>query len=248
MISRGSPGRYREFVRRTPLILGLAAVLAAAVGVRFAGPALREARARLGRATVEMRLAEVGPRVEPLWRRRAADIHAAFPPRRVALVVLKAERRVLVFADGALLSTHAVTAASGAAGPKLREGDRQVPEGFYRVESLNPNSRFRLSLRVDYPSARDREDAAADGRAGEDLGGDIMIHGGAASIGCIAVGDEAIEELFWLVATVGIDAVELVLCPDASPAAGAAGRPAWVRDRYEELDRRLRELGIPPVP
>lgn len=237
----------RRPIRKLTLLLAALAAIAAGVGV---GPwIIREAWARLGRATIDSRLAELRPRAEPLWRLRAAAAGVAFPPADLSIVVLKAERRLLVYADGRPLAGFDVTAASGGPGPKLREGDLQVPEGLYRISSLNPNSRFRLGLRVDYPNDQDRAAAAAEGRETVDLGGDIMIHGGAASIGCVAIGDTAIEELFWLVATVGREHVDLVLCPDASPAQwiGARGRPDWVESRYRLLEDRLRALGTPPA-
>jgi hypothetical protein len=95
-----------------------------------------------------------------------ADAGAAFPPRRLDLVVLKAERRLELWApgpDGRSVRVHttAVLAASGSAGPKLREGDQQVPEGVYGVRVLNPNSRFHLSFGIDYPNALDRAAARA---------------------------------------------------------------------------------------
>ena len=71
---------------------------------------------------------------------------------------------------------------------------RQVPDGLYRIDSLNPNSLYHLALHVDYPSADDRARAAQDGR--RELGGAIMIHGGAGSDRCLAMGDEAAEDLF----------------------------------------------------
>lgn len=131
--------------------------------------------------------------------------------------------------------------ASGGPGPKLREGDRQVPEGFYTIESLNPNSLFHLAIRVSYPSQEDREHAAAEGR--ERLGGDIMIHGKTASVGCLAMGDPAIEELFVLADRVGLANVEIVLAPGLHPAP-PAGAPAWVSDLYGRLSARLDALGI----
>src|SRR5690606_4961 len=91
-----------------------------------------------------------------------------------------------------------VLAASGRVGPKLQYGDYQVPEGFYRIEALNPNSRFHLALRVNYPNAFDRAEAAREGRT--HLGGDIMIHGSNASVGCLAMGDVVSEDLFVLAA------------------------------------------------
>jgi len=75
-----------------------------------------------------------------------------------------------------------------------------------------------------------------------------MIHGSDVSIGCVAVGDVAIEELFVLVAKVGIERVEVVMCPSGEPASEVgAATPAWVVERYRELDARLRALGSPGV-
>ncbi len=82
--------------------------------------------------------------------------------------------------------------ASGRLGPKRQEGDRQVPEGFYTVDRLNPRSLFHLSLGLDYPNASDRLLATDPLRPGSD----IFIHGGAESIGCLALGDAAAAQLF----------------------------------------------------
>lgn len=93
-----------------------------------------------------------------------------------------------------LLETYPIEAASGELGPKKAEGDRQVPEGFYQVTrgNLNPESRFHLSFNIGYPNKFDK----SHGRTGSF----IMVHGGAASIGCLAMGDPAIEEIYTLVA------------------------------------------------
>ena len=90
-----------------------------------------------------------------------------------------------------LMRTYRVMAQSGIPGPKRREGDMQVPEGFYEVNRFNPQSAFHLSLGLNYPNASDRilGDPAKPGF-------DIFIHGGTASIGCLAMGDPAIEEIF----------------------------------------------------
>ncbi|HSP77399.1 MAG TPA: L,D-transpeptidase family protein, partial [Myxococcaceae bacterium] len=90
--------------------------------------------------------------------------------------------------------TYPFCAASGELGPKRREGDLQVPEGFYVIDLFNPRSQFHLSLRVSYPNASDRK--LADARR---PGQNIFIHGGCASIGCIAIEDEPIEELYLMV-------------------------------------------------
>lgn len=196
------------------------------------------------RKTVEDRLREFGGRCDALWAERCAKAGLAYPPDRVRLLGLKAEKRVEVWAaqaDGAWvrLADYPVLAASGGPGPKLREGDFQVPEGLYDVPSLNPNSRFHVSLRVGYPNADDVAQGRADGRS--KLGGDIMIHGGMASIGCLAMGDPAAEELFTLAARRRPD---VLLLPHDFRAGQAdpPGQPAWVKARYRSLRALAAEL------
>lgn len=91
------------------------------------------------------------------------------------------------------LKDYKICAYSGLLGPKLQEGDRQAPEGFYRVKKhqLNPNSKFHLSFNLGYPNAYDR----AHNRTGSFL----MVHGNCVSIGCYAMTDEKIEEIYDLV-------------------------------------------------
>lgn len=92
-----------------------------------------------------------------------------------------------------LSKTYAFTAASGTLGPKRKEGDKQVPEGFYIANRFNPHSKYHLSIGINYPNESDRK------RSDQTKpGGDIFIHGKAVSIGCIAIGDKAIEEVYAL--------------------------------------------------
>lgn len=92
-----------------------------------------------------------------------------------------------------LFRTWPICTWSGELGPKLRQGDRQSPEGFYSVgrSQLNPASRFHLSFNLGYPNAYDR----AHGRTGDFL----MVHGDCVSIGCYAMGDAQIEQIYTLV-------------------------------------------------
>ena len=130
----------------------------------------------------------------------------------LTILVFKRERTVEVHAPGwPTPRQYGMTGFSGRLGPKLGEGDRQIPEGLYGIEYLNPNSMFHLSLRVSYPNEFDRKLAREDGRT--DLGGDIMIHGGHMTVGCIPIGDDAIEELFYLVSAVGRRNVRVVISP-----------------------------------
>jgi len=91
------------------------------------------------------------------------------------------------------LKDYPICAYSGHLGPKLKEGDRQAPEGFYRVYpgQLNPHSRFHLAFNLGYPNAYDR--------AHHRTGSYLMVHGDCRSIGCYAMTDEKIEEIYGLV-------------------------------------------------
>ena len=131
---------------------------------------------------------------------------------KLRILVFKNERSVEVHAPGwKAPRIYPMTAFSGTLGPKLREGDGQIPEGIYGIEYLNPNSSYYLSLKVTYPNTSDRARAKADGRT--KLGGDIMIHGKAVTIGCVPVGDDAIEDIFYLASAVGIKNVSVIIAP-----------------------------------
>ncbi len=127
-------------------------------------------------------------------RLAAAGVRRGDP---VFIRVFKAERVMEVWTgrDGrfALFDVYPVCAVSGALGPKLAEGDGQAPEGFYEVgkRQLNPNSAYHLAFNLGFPNAYDR----AQGRTGSFL----MVHGACASIGCYAMTDQGIEEIYALV-------------------------------------------------
>ena len=89
-----------------------------------------------------------------------------------------------------LLKTFPMCRWSGQLGPKTREGDRQVPEGFYSITpaQMNPNSNYYLSFNVGYPNAYDR--------AYDRSGGAIMVHGACSSAGCFSMTDDQIAEIY----------------------------------------------------
>ncbi len=91
-----------------------------------------------------------------------------------------------------MFRTYKIAASSGGLGPKLAEGDGQVPEGFYAVSGkmMNPNSTYHLSFNIGYPNAYDRFH--------QRTGSAIMIHGNQVSIGCLAMTDSKIEEIYTL--------------------------------------------------
>lgn len=181
--------------------------------------------------------AESQARLQPFFEAAKAP----YPPSRVTLLAIKDEKKLELWTEEEgnkyFIRAYPIKAASGVAGPKLREGDRQVPEGIYRLQYLNPNSTYHLSMKIDYPNSFDRQHADREGRTRP--GGDIFIHGNAVSIGCLAMGDRAIEELFTLVARAGTAKVKVVIAPsdprrrDIQPL--AADQSTWVAGLYGEI-------------
>ncbi len=92
-----------------------------------------------------------------------------------------------------LFKTYNICSKSGVLGPKLKEGDKQTPEGFYNVtkDRLNPNSQYFLSFNIGFPNEYDR----SHGRTGSLL----MIHGNCVSVGCLAMTDKSIAEIYLIV-------------------------------------------------
>ena len=177
-----------------------------------------------------------------------------YPPARFLLLGLKQERELQLYAAGpaqgfAFIRPFAILGASGEIGPKLREGDRQVPEGVYRIVYLNPNSIAHLSLALSYPNPFDRIHADEDGREPATLGGDIMIHGGADSVGCLAVGDPAAEDLFVLAADTDWQQAVVLISPVDFRRAALPADYHPTTDWIDRLYGWLRaELGLLPVP
>lgn len=96
-------------------------------------------------------------------------------------------------------ATYPICRWSGHLGPKMKTGDRQAPEGFYSVakSQLNPNSRWRRSFNLGFPNIYDR----VHGRTGSFL----MVHGGCGSVGCYAMTNDVIDEI-WTLVTAALDA------------------------------------------
>lgn len=242
--------RSRRWIGRGSglILLGIVALL---LGLMPTDPLTHlraEVGSRLGQPyTVAQRLDEFGAaaraRLQPHFDRAGV----AWPGRRAALIGIKDQATLELQVMDHAGSWHAVRrypvlAASGGPGPKLRQGDLQVPEGHYRVTFLNPNSRYHVSLRLDYPNRFDRARAREDGR--EHLGGDIMIHGSRVSIGCLAMGDPVAEELFTLVADLGMDRVEVLLLPHdfRTVPPPTSPKPGWMSGLYAALEHSLRRF------
>jgi murein L,D-transpeptidase YafK len=89
------------------------------------------------------------------------------------------------------LGSYEICSKSGQPGPKRKQGDYQVPEGFYHINMFNPTSNFFLSLGINYPNLSDKRKTKA-----PDPGGNIFIHGSCVTIGCLPMTDEKIKEIY----------------------------------------------------
>jgi len=230
----------------------VAALLLALLAGVLLQPPLRSAAGFLwgklrGGYSVAERIEQFGPAVANRLQADVLQAGLSYPPRQLAYLAFKDSRQLEVHARDSseqpwrLLRRYPILGASGTPGPKLAEGDLQVPEGLYRAEFLNANSRFHLSIRLDYPNAFDRRMAARDGR--EQLGGDIMIHGDSVSIGCLAMGDEAAEDLFILAALSETEQLRIVISPTDLRHAPvpAPAAPAWLGELYQAIGEELQQ-------
>ena len=140
------------------------------------------------------------PDLARLDERLAAHGVSMGVPVFLRIFKLESELEIWVEKDGRSVrfATYPICLWSGRLGPKLKEGDRQAPEGFYTVaaEQLNPNSRMHRSFSLGFPNLFDQ----AHGRTGSFL----MVHGGCASIGCYAVTDPVVDEI-WRFVTAALD-------------------------------------------
>jgi murein L,D-transpeptidase YafK len=128
-----------------------------------------------------------------------------------SILILKKDHVMELLAGGKVIHTYKVVLGQGGLAPKVRQGDGRTPEGHYIIDAKYANSEYHKALHISYPNAEDRKRAA---RLGVSPGGSILIHGlpngkgyiGAAhrlydwTLGCIAVTDEEIDEVWKLVA------------------------------------------------
>ena len=166
----------------------------------------------------------------------------------VAILAFKKEQilevyvRKTVNSNWKFLKKYSFTAFSGNIGPKLNNGDRQIPEGIYKMEYLNPNSLYHLSIKVSYPNSFDKEKAGKDGRL--DLGGDIMIHGKNVTIGCIPIGDKNIEELFILAAKANNKNFPIIIAPQdfrVNRSFPKVDSIDWENELYTNIENELKK-------
>jgi murein L,D-transpeptidase YafK len=175
-----------------------------------------------------------------------ANSDVKYPPENMTWICLKAERELNLYARDnkgkyRKVLHYPIIGASGKAGPKLSEGDMQVPEGFYRLSGFRPNLVAHMGLDVNYPNEEDREHARKEHR--KNLGYDILIHGSRWSTGCLAMGNEPIEEMFVLAHDVGLKNISLIFAPcdltEAQPDIDMQKQPKWLPSLYARIKNAL---------
>ena len=139
-------------------------------------------------------------------------LHAETPHKECidSIAVHKSERKMLAFRNNKLVKTYHISLGNQPIGPKQFQGDGKTPEGLYHIDGKNPNSDYHKNLGVSYPTDAERAWAKEFKRS---AGGDIKIHGFPNgytyldrvrlprdwTIGCIAVTNKEIDELYELV-------------------------------------------------
>ncbi len=178
-----------------------------------------------------------------------------YPPDKITLIAFKDKKELNLWSSTdqyhhTLIKSYKIKGASGVLGPKLNEGDRQVPEGIYKIEGLNPNSSYHLSMKLNYPNPFDLKYAKLEGR--NKPGSNIFIHGKSGSIGCLAMGDRAIEELFILSNKVGLRNIEVIIAPtnlveidDTNKL--LQNKPFWVTELYQNIKASLEKYYKKPT-
>jgi len=169
------------------------------------------------------------------------------PPQELRLLAFKREQRVELWArdygEWKSIKSYPFTANSGKLGPKLRQGDKQIPEGIYNIIGLNPNSSYHLSMKLNYPNQFDLQHAKLEGR--HKPGNNIFIHGKDLSVGCIALGDAAIEELFVIVAMTGKENTQVIISPydfRDKKLVRSWKSPQWSKALYTNISAALNRL------
>ena len=198
--------------------------------------------------TLTTAIQQYGPKAEVRLKKSFLESKTTYPPQQIALIAFKKTNSLGLWAKNKnanweLIKNYEIKAASGQLGPKLKEGDLQVPEGIYKITALNPNSSYHLSMKINYPNSFDWKWANHEGR--KTPGTNIFIHGKAVSIGCLAMGDTAIEELFSLVHKIGKANAKVIISP-TNPTLGKLkppqGSQSWVTELYKNIEQEFYKI------
>lgn len=200
---------------------------------------------------VDQAIYRYGLRTEPELVQFFKKAKVSYPPKQIALLAFKNEQTLQLWAKDYTntwrhIHTYPLTAFSGYLGPKLKEHDLQIPEGIYKLTAFNPFSQMHLSMKINYPNAFDRAKALQEGR--KKLGDNIFLHGKSKSVGCLAVGDHAIDQLFMLSRRVGLNQIQLIIAPNdlrkSKPKTNLSTQPSWLPELYRQIEHHLSAFPI----
>lgn len=148
------------------------------------------------------------PRVKSAKAQKGAKVNKMLTDKEVSsdafnlfIRAIKDEKKLEIWAKNTsddrykMITSYDFCATTGELGPKRRSGDKQMPEGFYKVDRFNPQSMYHLSFRINYPNESDLMFADK-----LNPGDNIFIHGDCITIGCIPIGNENIKEVYLLAA------------------------------------------------
>ncbi|MBN9229298.1 MAG: hypothetical protein J0I93_00480 [Legionella sp.] len=196
---------------------------------------------------IDRAIKRYGLRVEPQLKVYFNKAKVSYPPKEIALLAFKSERKVELWAKNQEnnwkhIHDYPLTGFSGRLGPKLRENDKQIPEGIYKLVNFNPFSSMHLSMMINYPNNFDRQKGYQDGR--RNLGNNIFIHGKNLSVGCLAIGDLAIDQLFLLARRVGLNNIQVIIAPNdlrqQKPSTSTFAQPRWLPELYKNIAESLK--------
>ena len=154
-------------------------------------------------AARNFRGANIFSKVEDSLRKELKEKGFQWPLKYMYVRAFKHEKQLEVWLKNdwdekfELFKVYKVCATSGTYGPKRKEGDKQIPEGFYYINEFKPNSNYHLALGLNYPNA---SDAILSDHSKP--GGDIYIHGNCVTIGCLPLTDSLIEQVYYLASVV----------------------------------------------
>lgn len=203
---------------------------------------------------IDRAIEQYGLPAEPKIKSFFSKANIQYPPQEVALLAFKAEKKIELWAkdsnkDWTFIHHYPLTGYSGRLGPKLKENDMQIPEGIYQLVAFNPFSSWHLSMKINYPNQFDQQKAHIEGR--RKPGNNIFIHGKNLSVGCLAVGNQAIDQLFVLARRVGLKNIQLIISPNdlryQKAKTASVQQPKWLPELYYKIRVALKPFKNRPV-
>jgi hypothetical protein len=199
--------------------------------------------------TVKQAIKKYGPDAKKRLLPCFEQANVPYPPDHLSLVCFKSEGMILVFARDSnnkmkQIRSYSIVSNSGVSGPKLKEGDLQIPEGFYKITGLDAMTH--LAMWVNYPNSFDKIHAQTEHRA--NTGGYIQIHAGVYSTGCIVISNDDMAELFCVAHDVGYHNVDLLVAPcnllAREPSIDFKKQPDWLPELYKQIKVALRHFPV----